>query len=176
MQTLFQLAFMVTVPFWALMILAPTWRWSHRIVSSPLIILPPLVVWVVAISPAFGDFASEMLGPDLAGLKALLTDDGVVTAVWAQVIAWDLFLGRWIYLDSRERRIHPLIMAPVLVLTILLSPIGAPLYLALRLGFSRASRASEPGYDGRPPARRDDPRPPAASGGPRRPTAGEGPS
>src|SRR5262249_46960965 len=132
-ETLFQLAFLATVPFWALMILAPTWRWSLRIVSSPLIILPTLVVWAIAIAPAFGDFAREMLSPDLPGVKALLTDDRVVAAVWAQVIAWDLFIGRWIYLDSRERGLHPLLMAPLLILTILLSPIGVPLYLALRL-------------------------------------------
>jgi hypothetical protein len=130
--TLFQLAFLVTAPFWALMIITPTWRWAHRIVSSPLLILPPLVIWAIAIRPVFGDFASEMLNPDLAGVRTLFADDTVVAAVWAQVLAWDLFVGRWIYLDSRERRIHPLIMAPVLVLTILLSPIGAPLYLLLR--------------------------------------------
>jgi hypothetical protein len=132
-ETLFQLAFLVTVPFWALMILTPTWRWAHRIVSSPLIVLPTLVVWAFAIAPAFGDFAREMLNPDLAGVKALLVSDDVVAAVWAQVIAWDLFIGRWMYLDSRRRGLHPLLMAPVMVLTILLSPIGFPLYLALRL-------------------------------------------
>jgi hypothetical protein len=131
-QTLFQLAFLVTVPFWALMILTPAWRRAHRIVSSPLIVLPTLVVWAFAIAPAFGDFAREMLNPDLAGVRALLSRDDVVAAVWAQVIAWDLFIGRWIYLDSRRRGFHPLLMAPVLVLTILLSPIGFPLYLALR--------------------------------------------
>ncbi|MFG2042559.1 ABA4-like family protein [Dactylosporangium sp. NPDC048998] len=131
--TLFRLAFLAAVPFWALMILAPTWRWTHRIASSPLIVLPALVVWAFAIAPGFGDFAREMLDPDLAGVKALLANDDVVAAVWAQVIAWDLFIGRWIYLDSRERGLHPLLMAPVLVLTILLSPIGMPLYLALRL-------------------------------------------
>jgi len=136
-SALFQLAFLAAVPFWALMILTPTWRWAHRIVSSPLIILPALVVWAIAIRPVFTDFAAEMLNPDLAGVRALFTDDMVVAAVWAQVLAWDLFVGRWIYLDSRERRIHPLIMAPVLILTILLSPIGAPLYLLLRTFFTK---------------------------------------
>ncbi|WP_433079184.1 ABA4-like family protein [Dactylosporangium sp. CA-052675] len=131
--TLFELAFLATVPFWALMILAPAWRWTRRIVSSPLIVLPTLLVWAVAIAPSFGDFAREMLGPDLAGVKALFARDDVVAAVWAQVIAWDLFVGRWIYLDSRVRGLHPLVMAPLLVLTILLSPLGLPLYLVIRL-------------------------------------------
>ncbi|GAB3859300.1 ABA4-like family protein [Dactylosporangium cerinum] len=134
--TLFQLAFLVVVPFWALMIVAPKWHWSRRIAGSVFIALPALVVWALAIAPVFGDFAAEMLNPDLAGVRALFADDDVVAAVWAQVLAWDLLVGRWIYLDSRERRIHPLIMAPVLVLTILLSPIGLPLYLALRIPFA----------------------------------------
>jgi hypothetical protein len=40
------------------------------------------------------------------------------------------------YLDSRERRLHPLFTSPLLVLTVLLSPIGLPLYLALRRNFT----------------------------------------
>lgn len=137
--TLFQLAFLVVVPFWALMIVAPGWRWSARIAGSPFIVLPALVVWAFAIAPVFPDFAAEMLNPDLAGVRALFADDDVVAAVWAQVLAWDLFIGRWIYLDSRERRIHPLVMAPVLVLTILLSPIAMPLYFALRVPLTRVT-------------------------------------
>ncbi|GAA3222581.1 ABA4-like family protein [Dactylosporangium siamense] len=135
--TLFQLAFLVVMPFWALMIVAPKWHWSRRIAGSVFIALPALVVWALAIAPVFRDFAAEMINPDLAGVRALFADDDVVAAVWAQVLAWDLLVGRWIYLDSRERRIHPVIMAPVLVLTILLSPLGLPLYLALRIPFAR---------------------------------------
>ena len=37
------------------------------------------------------------------------------------------------YLDARERGIHPLLMAPVLVLTILLAPLGLLVFLGLRL-------------------------------------------
>ena len=48
------------------------------------------------------------------------------------------------YLDSRERRIHPLPMAPVLVLTILLSPFGLVSYLVLR---TVAGRAPAPATD-----------------------------
>ena len=154
-KTLFQLAFLAAAPFWALMILTPTWHWAYRIASSPLIILPTLVVWAIAIRPAFGDFASEMLSPDLAGVRTLFADDRVVAAVWAQVLAWDLFLGRWIYLDSRERRIHPLIMAPVLGLIILLSPIGAPLYLLLRAVLPVQHLAATPAHD-RSAAKRGD--------------------
>jgi hypothetical protein len=144
-ETLFQLAFLVVVPFWALMIVAPGWSWTRRIAGSEYITLPALVVWAFAVAPVLPEFAAEMLNPDLAGVRDLFADADVVAAVWAQVLAWDLFIGRWIYLDSRERRIHPLIMAPLLVLTILLSPIAVPLYLAVRVPLTRAPAGVTPG-------------------------------
>lgn len=131
-RTLFALAFPLAVPFWALMILAPGWSWTRRIIGSPLIVLPPLAVYLAAVIPILTEFASEMLDPDLLGVRALLgTVDGT-TVIWAHLIAFDLFIGRWMYFDSRDRGIHPLVMAPILVLTILLSPFGLLGYLVLR--------------------------------------------
>lgn len=141
MSTLFQAVFAVTVPFWLLMIVVPTWRWTARIVASPWIVAPPLVIWVVLAIPRFGELWPAVSQPSLAGWAALLTDPGAATAAWAQIIAWDLFVGRWIYHDSRERDIHPLVMVPILVLTILLSPLALPLYLALRGPLGRAGRS-----------------------------------
>ncbi len=45
------------------------------------------------------------------------------------------------YLDARERGLHPLLMAPVLVLTILLAPLGLLVHLAVRS--VRPSRPAE---------------------------------
>jgi hypothetical protein len=136
MNTLFNLAFSMATPFWALMILVPTWSWTTKILSTPWITLPTLVVWAIAAAPLFGPLWTLVTSPNLARLQDLLAEPGMVTALWAQIIAWDLFIGRWMYLDSRERRLHPLIMSPLLVLTVLLSPIGFPLYLALRRNFT----------------------------------------
>jgi hypothetical protein len=132
MSLLFDLAFYVATPFWVLMILAPTWSWTARIVGTPWIVLPVLVVWGIAAAPIAGPLWAVVTSPSLTGFTDLLAEPAAVTAVWAQIIAWDLFIGRWMYLDSRERRVHPLVMGPLLVLTVLLSPIGLPLYLALR--------------------------------------------
>lgn len=131
-EKLFNLAFPAAFPFWALMILVPGWSWTRRIISSPLIVLVPLAVYFATVATILPEFAAEMLSPDLGGVQALLgTPEGTAT-VWAHLIAFDLFIGRWMYLDSRERGIHGLIMAPILVLTILLSPFGLTVYLALR--------------------------------------------
>lgn len=131
-QALFDLAFPLAAPFWLLMIVAPAWGRTHRIVSSPLIVVPPLLVYVALLLPQFAAFAAPVVSPDLPGLTAVLGTPAGAAAIWAHAIGFDLFVGRWMYLDARERGIHPLVMAPVLVLTILLSPLGLLTYLIIR--------------------------------------------
>ena len=134
---LFDLSFWVAAPFWLLMVFAPHWGWTQRISASPLIVLPVLVVWLVLAVPVFPDLVPLVLRPTLDGLVAFVRDESALAALWAQIIAWDLFVGRWMYLDSRTRDVHPLVMGPLLVLTVLLSPIGLPLYLASRRRLGR---------------------------------------
>jgi hypothetical protein len=142
--TLFTLTFAVAAPFWALMILLPHWSWTARIVRSPLIVLPILVIYAVLVISAIGDVLPAVTSPTLAGVRDLLgTADGAAAA-WAHMIAFDLFVGRWAWLDSRERRVPALVMAPVLVLTILLGPLGLAAYLAVRTRWPALAPAPEP--------------------------------
>lgn len=129
---LFGLAFAVAAPFWALMIVLPRWRVARRVVASPWIVAPVLLVWVVAVWPVFGGFLALVTAPTLDAMTAFLGSPNAVVALWAQIIAWDLFIGRWVYLDSREQSLRALPMAPILVLLVLVSPIALPLYLVLR--------------------------------------------
>lgn len=137
--TLFTLTFAVAAPFWALMILLPYWSWTGRIIKSPLIVLPAVVLYAMLVIPAFGDVLPAVISPTLGGVRHLLgTADGAA-AGWAHMIAFDLFGGRWAWLDSRERGVPALVMAPVLVLTILLGPLGLAAYLAVRTRWARPS-------------------------------------
>lgn len=142
--TLFTLTFAVAAPFWALMILLPHWSRTARIIKSPLIVLPVLVIYAMLVIPAFGDVLPAVLSPTLDGVRDLLgTADGAAAA-WAHMIAFDLFAGRWAWLDSRERGVPALIMAPVLVLTILLGPLGLAAYLGVRTRWPRPAVAPAP--------------------------------
>lgn len=150
MSTAFVMVLVVAAPFWTLMIVAPKWEWTQRIASTPWIAMPPLVFWFILAIPRFGDLLPAVAKPTLAGWQDLVADAAALTFLWAQIIAWDLFVGRWIYLDSRERDIHPLVMGPLLVLTIMLSPIAVPLYLIIRKPLSRRDRLSAPAAADRP--------------------------
>jgi hypothetical protein len=132
MELVFVLVFVGAAPFWALMIAAPTWRGTRRIVSSPWIVAPTLVFWYVFAIPRLADLLPAVAKPTLPAWQELLADPAVLTFTWAQIIAWDLFVGRWMYLDARERGISPWISSPLLVLAIMLSPIAVPLYLVIR--------------------------------------------
>jgi ABA4-like protein len=132
MSIAFTLVFVAAAPFWLLMIFAPKWEWTRRIVSSPWSATPPLIFWFIFAIPMFGELLPAVAKPTLAGWQDLLAEPAAITFAWAQIIAWDLFLGRWIYLDSRERNISPLVMGPLLVVAIMLSPIAMPVYLILR--------------------------------------------
>lgn len=147
-QLLFDVTFYLAAPFWALMIVLPGWSVTRRVIASPLIVLPTLVVFTVVVVPQLGEFLAAVSRPTLDGVQGLVSSPEGTAAIWAQVLAWDLFIGRWMYLDSRERRIHPLVMAPLLLVTILISPFGLPAYLALRRPLTRR-RAAEPA-DARP--------------------------
>ena len=139
--TLFTLTFAVAAPFWALMILLPRWSWTGRIISSPLIVLPVVLIYALLVVPAFGEVLPAVVSPTLAGVRELLgTADGAAAA-WAHMLAFDLFVGRWSWLDSRTRGVPALIMSPVLLLTILLGPLGLLVYLLVRARYRPAESA-----------------------------------
>jgi hypothetical protein len=132
MSQLFQLSFYLAAPFWALMILAPGWSWTRRIIGSPWIIAPIAVLYLAIAIPRLGDLLPLVTSPSLSSLQAAMAEGGAATLVWAHIIAFDLFVGRWMYLKSRRSELHPLVMAPVLVVTILFAPIGFLVFLAVR--------------------------------------------
>ncbi|GIJ23582.1 ABA4-like family protein [Micromonospora lutea] len=140
---LFPLTFAVAAPFWILMILLPNWAVTQRVVRSPLIVTPAVVIYAILIVPAFGEVLPAVASPTLDGVRELLGSADGAAAGWAHMIAFDLFVGRWAWLDSRERTIPPLVMAPVLVLTILLGPLGLAAYLVVRTRWARPPTTSD---------------------------------
>ncbi|HEX2033331.1 MAG TPA: ABA4-like family protein [Chloroflexota bacterium] len=131
-EALFSLSNVLIMPFWLLMIFASNWRWTRRIVASPLIAVPPAVIYAVVIVPQLAAVFPALMRPQLATIAAVLGTPWGATAAWAHLVAFDLFVGRWIYLDSRSRDASPWTVGPILFLTLMVGPLGLLLYLLVR--------------------------------------------
>ena len=132
METLFKIGNLIVLPFWALMILLPNWRVTKRLIGSPLVCAAPAALYAALVIPRFTEIWPAVSNPELSGIAALLGAPAGATIAWLHFLAFDLFVGRWIYLDGRERGITSWVMAPVLFLTLMLGPCGFLLYLIAR--------------------------------------------
>jgi hypothetical protein len=138
-ETLFQVSNLLVLPFWLLMIVLPHWRWTKRIIGSPWIAAPTALIYAILVLPSAGTLLPALAQPTLAGIAALLGTPETAAIAWAHFLTFDLLAGRWAYLDSRARSINAWIMAPVLLLTFLLGPLGFLLYLLVRSAASLAA-------------------------------------
>jgi hypothetical protein len=138
-ETLFQVSNILVLPFWLLMILLPHWRWTRQIIASPWIAAPTALIYSVLVAPSATTLLPALAQPTLAGITALLGTPEAAAIAWAHFLTFDLLAGRWAYLDSRTRKISAWLMAPVLLLTFLLGPLGFLLYLLVRSAASLAA-------------------------------------
>ncbi|WP_432121962.1 ABA4-like family protein [Streptomyces sp. S1] len=140
---LFELAFFLVAPVWFLMILAPRWRFTERLAASPLTVLPLLALWAVLVVPVLPEFWTAVSNPSIDAFRDLAALANGAGAIWAQILAWDLLLGQWMYREGRRLSVPPLLMGPLLLLTILLSPVALPLFLVVRALWTARARHGE---------------------------------
>src|SRR5262252_5243868 len=132
MKTLFKLSSLIVLPSWALMIFLPRLRVTKRLMSSPLVCAAPAALYAALVIPRFAEVWRAVSSPELSGIAALLSSPIGATVGWLHFLAFDLFVGRWIYLDGRERGVPAWVLAPVLFLTLMIGPCGFLLYLIVR--------------------------------------------
>jgi Domain of unknown function (DUF4281) len=133
MDTLFSIANLTVLPFWIVMIALPRMPWAVRLIKSPLIALPPALIYAGIVLPLIsgGGLDFSAFG-SLNGVMGLLSTAAGAAVGWAHFLAFDLLTGRWAYLDAIERKIHPALMAVPLFFVFMLGPVGFLLYLVLR--------------------------------------------
>jgi len=134
MSRIFELSNFAVLPFWALMILAPRARITARVLASPWVVLGPIALYAGVVLPGIAEILPLVARPELGPIAALLGQPTGATAAWAHFLAFDLFVGRFILLDARERALPGLVLSGVLLLTLLLGPLGLGSYLLLRSG------------------------------------------
>jgi Domain of unknown function (DUF4281) len=71
MSMFFRASNILVLPFWALMILLPRWRWTTRIMKSPLISAAPAALYAALVLPRLGEIWPAVSQPTLSGVAAL---------------------------------------------------------------------------------------------------------
>jgi hypothetical protein len=99
-------------------------------------------MYLALVAPKVGVLLPALAQPKLGEISALLGTPEGATIGWLHFLALDLFVGRWIYLDSRERGLSAWLISPVLFLTLMFGPIGLLAYLGLQAAASRRTLAT----------------------------------
>ena len=120
-------------PFWALLIFMPRAQITDTLVHSVMmpLILGVTYAWLLATAlslpaPDGAGFSS------LEGLMKLFTVEMALVAAWSHYIVFDLFVGAWEARDAQRVGMNHLMLAPCLLLTFLVGPIGLLAYIMVR--------------------------------------------
>lgn len=144
MDLIFQLSGLLVMPFWVLIIFLPHWDTTRRVVASPLIVLPAALLYVALFATQATTLVPALMNPGLAGIAAILGSPAGATIGWVHFLAFDLFVGRWVYLDARERGISAWLSSPVLLLVLMAGPLGYALHIGIRSLSSKPQATMQP--------------------------------
>ncbi len=127
----FSYANLMAMPMWLLLIVLPKWKVTRFLIDYKIIPLALSLIYAtyifIAIKTGGGmDFGS------LESVMALFTKENAVLAGWVHYLAFDLLVGMWIIDQNRTLKIHQLLIAPCLVGTFMLGPVGFLLFMAMR--------------------------------------------
>lgn len=122
------------IPAWALLIFAPRWSFTHKIVHSVLypvlfgLFYMALMLYMATANPegSGGSFTS------IEGVQSLFSHPLGLVIAWSHYLVFDLFIGAWIARDGMRRGIKHIFFVPCLLLSFILGPIGLLLYVIIR--------------------------------------------
>jgi len=132
-ETLFSISNLLVLPFWLLMILLPRWRVTERIMASLWPLAPAALLYAALVLPNLPALLPALSNPDLATMAALLGSPAGATVAWAHFLAFDLFVGRWIYWDGRRLKLSAWLVSPILFFVLMVGPLGLVLHLGVRM-------------------------------------------
>ncbi|MBI1356722.1 MAG: DUF4281 domain-containing protein [Acidobacteria bacterium] len=129
LEGLFTVLNAIVLPGWALLLVAPRWAWTRRLILAatiPFLALTYVLLLASTWGTAEGDFSS------LEGVGLLFQEPRILLAGWVHYLTFDLLTGLWETQESLRRGIPHWLLAPCLVVTLFFGPIGLGLFLIVR--------------------------------------------
>lgn len=132
MEGVFSACNMLAMAGWILLLLVPRHRLALRIAGTAIplsLAVIYLTVFLLNVRGSSGGFGS------LAAVAELFGNRWLLLAGWVHYLAFDLFIGAWETRDAMARGVPRLLLAPCLVMTFMLGPIGLLGYHLVRIRF-----------------------------------------
>ncbi len=144
LETLFKVANYAIIPFWLLLIIAPRWSWTQRLVHGPvvLLLLTPIYAYMLF---GYGQAPEGMEFRSLYGVMVGFSVPHIVVAGWIHYLIFDLFVGAWITRDSQRRGVSHFLVIPCVIATLMIGPIGLLFYVLVRFFGKRVLEFDEAG-------------------------------
>ena len=136
-DTLFTICNTSILPFWALLFLAPRWKYTQRLVHSFMLPMVLALAYLYLMITSFGSAEGGGFG-SLESVMALFSVPEVMLAGWIHYLIFDLFIGAWESRDAQRLGISHFLVVPCMALTFMAGPVGLLLYLGLRWATRRA--------------------------------------
>lgn len=116
------------LPFWLLMVVAPSWSVTRLVMASTLPFVPLAIAYIFCFIQSLDpDSIEAFANPTLSALAGLFADERVMATGWIHFVVMDLFVGRWIYLQGQDKGIFT---RHSLALCLFAGPIGLLSHLA----------------------------------------------
>jgi hypothetical protein len=135
----------IAMPFWFLMILLPTWRFTRFLANTTVFPLYLSVLYTIGLVMTFGNvgfgFISDFSSAE--GVVRLLSDPDFALLGWLHLLCFDMAIAHFVYRENMEHRYVPLPIQSILLFFILMSgPFGWLCYVALSIIRRSNSRKS----------------------------------
>ncbi|MEM6719540.1 MAG: ABA4-like family protein [Bacteroidota bacterium] len=127
----FQIVGLLAMPMWVLLIFLPKWKVTRFLIDYKVIPIILSVIYAIYIAIALIDGGMMDFG-SLKSVMQLFTVENAVLAGWIHYLAFDLLIGMWIVNQNQTLKIHPIIIAPCLLGTFMLGPVGFLVFMIIR--------------------------------------------
>ena len=142
---MFWISSILIIPLWSLMWFMPQHELTRRFVGDiRWSVLPLLIPYVILALPNAANvlltFASQMPTPEI--VVDLFQDDEIIVLGWLHFLAFDLFVGRYVWLRMLATKRPIYISTPILIMCTLMGPLGFLLGLLATWEHNAAERES----------------------------------
>lgn len=139
-ETIFSLGSQIALGGWAVLIFLP--RRFDPLFWIPQFVIPALLGLAYSGLMLTYFFGTGGYG-SIAEVRALFSNDYVLTAGWLHYLAFDLFIGAWIARQSDKAGISRLIQTVFLLATFMFGPVGLVLFLLTRTMMTGLARGKD---------------------------------